>query len=71
VITPAQLGVVTFARRGAGEGEHARRAAALAQDGYAAVSSTSLRGRSVLRLCTINPLTTEAELDETLARLAG
>ncbi len=71
VITPAQLGIVTFAWRGANEGEHARRAAALAQDGYAAVSTTSLRGRSVLRLCTINPLTTEDEIDETLARLAG
>jgi aromatic-L-amino-acid/L-tryptophan decarboxylase len=50
---------------------HAVRAAAVAADGYAAVTSTTLRGRSVLRLCTINPLTTEDELAETLERLAS
>jgi glutamate/tyrosine decarboxylase-like PLP-dependent enzyme len=71
VVTPAALGIVTFALGGAGGGEHATRAAALAQDGYAAVTSTRLRGRSVLRLCTINPSTSEAEIDETLARLAA
>jgi aromatic-L-amino-acid/L-tryptophan decarboxylase len=70
VVTPAQLGIVTFARRGASAGEHAARAAALAADGYAAVTSTTLRGRSVLRLCTINPLTTEHDIDTTLQRLA-
>ena len=71
VVTPAQLGVITFAWRGAGEGEHAARAAALARDGYAAVSSTTLRGRAVLRLCTINPRTSEGEIEETIARLAA
>jgi glutamate/tyrosine decarboxylase-like PLP-dependent enzyme len=70
VVTRAQLGIVTFALRDAGEGEHARRAAALSQDGYATLSSTMLHGRSVLRLCTINPRTTEAEIEATLARLA-
>ena len=29
------------------------------------------KGRSVLRLCTINPLTTESDLEETIRRLAG
>ena len=71
VVTPAQLGVITFAWRGAGAGEHAERAAALTRDGYAAVSSTTLRGREVLRLCTINPRTSEGELEETIARLAA
>lgn len=71
LVTPAQLGIVTFALAGAPAREHARRAAALTADGYAAVSSTTLRGRSVLRLCTINPLTTEAEIAETLQRLAS
>ena len=71
IVTPAQLGVITFAWRGAGDGEHAARAAALARDGYAAVSSTTLRGRAVLRLCTINPRTTEGEIEETIARLAA
>jgi aromatic-L-amino-acid decarboxylase len=71
LVTPAQLGIVTFALHGAAEPEHGRRAAALAADGYAAVTSTTLRGRSVLRLCTINPLTTESEIAETLERLAA
>jgi aromatic-L-amino-acid decarboxylase len=71
VVTPAQLGIVTFALRGASASDHAARAAALAADGFAAVSSTSLAGRSVLRLCTINPRTTEDDIAETLLRLAG
>jgi glutamate/tyrosine decarboxylase-like PLP-dependent enzyme len=69
VVTPAQLGIVTFALRDAAEGEHARRADAVAESGWAAVSTTTLRGRSVLRLCTINPRTTEEEIGETIARL--
>ena len=71
LVTPASLGIVTFALRGVPDSEHARRAAELVAGGYATVSSTTLRGRSVLRLCTINPRTTEAEIDETLARLAS
>lgn len=71
VVSPAQLGVVCFAVRGAEEGEHARRAAALAADGYADVTSTVVRGRPVLRLCTINPRTTTEDLRGTIERLAG
>jgi aromatic-L-amino-acid/L-tryptophan decarboxylase len=70
VVTPAQLGIVTFALRGADAAEHAARSEALARDGYAAVTATSLRGRSVLRICTINPRTTERDIDTTLDRLA-
>lgn len=69
-VTPAQLGIVTFTHPGWSAAEHAGRVAALSADGYAAVTSTSLRGTPALRLCTINPRTTEAELAETLARLA-
>jgi glutamate/tyrosine decarboxylase-like PLP-dependent enzyme len=70
IVTPAQLGIITFARAGASDGEHVAAAAAITEDGFAAVSTTTLRGRAVLRLCTINPRTTEADLEETLARLA-
>jgi glutamate/tyrosine decarboxylase-like PLP-dependent enzyme len=70
IVTPAQLGIVTFARVGASDEQHVRAAAELTEDGFAAVSTTTLRGRAVLRLCTINPRTTEADLDETLTRLA-
>ena len=70
-VTPAQLGIVTFTRPGWSAADHAARVAALTDDGFAAVTSTTLRGRSALRLCTINPRTTEADIAETLARLGG
>ena len=70
VVTPAQLGIVTFALRGGDARLHAARAKALSDSGYAAVTSTTLKGRSVLRLCTINPNTTEQDLAETIRRLA-
>ncbi|CCH75870.1 L-2,4-diaminobutyrate decarboxylase [Nostocoides japonicum T1-X7] len=71
VVTPAQLGVVTFAAVGATGEDHTRAAAALSDDGYAALTTTTLHGRSVLRLCTINPATTGADLEGTLTRLAA
>jgi aromatic-L-amino-acid decarboxylase len=68
IVTPAQLGVVTF-RRGDDDVLTAALADRMVADGYAAPSSTVLRGRPALRLCTINPRTTDAEIDETVARL--
>ncbi|HYJ78041.1 MAG TPA: hypothetical protein VEW03_00365, partial [Longimicrobiaceae bacterium] len=41
----------------------------LLASGYAMLSTTELRGRVALRLCTINPRTTEAEVRETVRRL--
>ncbi len=70
IVTPAQIGVVCFALRDWKPGEHRARAAAVSESGFACVSSTMLRERSVLRLCTINPLTTEADVAETIDRLA-
>jgi len=46
-------------------------AKAVSDSGFACVTSTSLQGQSALRLCTINPLTTEADIAETLRRLAA
>ena len=37
-------------------------------DGYAAPSSTVVDGRVALRLCTINPRTTFAEIEQTILR---
>jgi aromatic-L-amino-acid decarboxylase len=71
VITPAQLGIVTFRGVGWSSEEHAERAAALTAEGWASVTSTTVRGRAALRLCTINPRTTDEDVSETLARLAG
>jgi glutamate/tyrosine decarboxylase-like PLP-dependent enzyme len=70
LVTPAQLGIVTFTHPGWDGDEHAARVAAVAASGYAAVTSTSLRGRPALRLCTINPRTTEPDIEGTLKRLA-
>jgi glutamate/tyrosine decarboxylase-like PLP-dependent enzyme len=66
VVTPAQLAIVTFAHD---RGDAGRLVALAAADGYALPSSTTLHGREVLRLCTINPRTTDAEIDATIARL--
>jgi glutamate/tyrosine decarboxylase-like PLP-dependent enzyme len=68
IVTPAQLAIVTF-RRGGDDALTAALADRAVADGYAAPSSTVLRGRPALRLCTINPRTTDAEIDATVARL--
>jgi hypothetical protein len=39
------------------------------KDGYALLTSTELRGIASLRLCTINPRTTEQDIVETVSRL--
>ena len=70
VVTPARLGIVTFRRKGWSDDQHVAAAARITASGYAAVSTTTLAGETVLRLCTINPRTTETDLAETLRRLA-
>jgi glutamate/tyrosine decarboxylase-like PLP-dependent enzyme len=70
VVTPAQLGIVNFAGVGADDEAHRHAVAALNAEGYAAASTTVLSGRTVLRLCIINPRTTTADIDGTIARLA-
>ena len=70
LVTPAQIGIVTFAKRNAGDGEHAAMVNKLTATGYATLSSTAIGGRSVLRLCTLNPITTQDDIAETLKHLA-
>jgi aromatic-L-amino-acid decarboxylase len=75
IVTPAQLGIVTFrpaiAGRPAAEVDAACRRLVdeMIADGFAMVSSTMLRERFVLRLCTINPRTTDDDIRETVWRL--
>ena len=74
VVTPAQLGIVTFAPRDAGRRRDPddalqELAAEVARRGMAALTSTRLRGRPVLRLCTINPRTSTADIALTLRHL--
>ena len=71
VVTGAQLGIITFAGRDCTDADHRQAIATLNADGFAAASSTVLRGRTVLRLCIINPRTTTDDLDQTIDRLAG
>jgi hypothetical protein len=40
--------------------------ARVVSDGYAMISTTILNGRTVLRLCTINPRITESDVKNTL-----
>jgi hypothetical protein len=42
----------------------------MARDGFALPSTTVLGGRVVLRLCTINPRTTDEDIERTLDRMA-
>jgi glutamate/tyrosine decarboxylase-like PLP-dependent enzyme len=70
IVTPAQLGVVTF--RPTGEVAPVQQVVrAMINDGFAMVTSTRLGDRDVVRLCTINPRTTWRDVDETIARLAS
>lgn len=71
VVTPAQLGIVTFAGIGRPDAAQVAAAAAMTESGYAALSSTVLRGRTVLRLCTINPRTTQADISGTVSYLGA
>ena len=75
VVTPAQMGIVTF--RWGPKGTSLEESNAVNRglveemigDGFAMVSSTELRGKTVLRMCTINPRTTETDIRETIHRL--
>jgi aromatic-L-amino-acid decarboxylase len=67
IVTPAQMAIVTFRHRE--DSVNQRLVAAMLLDGFATVTSTTLNGRIALRLCTINPRTTEADIEETIARL--
>jgi len=76
VVTPAQLAVVTFAPRlGNRSVEECnsiveRAVERLTRDGYAMVTSTHVRGRTVLRFCLIHPDAQLEEVRETAERLA-
>ena len=69
IVTPPQLAVVTF-RADGDDAANAALADRVVADGYAAPSTTILRGRTVLRMCTINPRTTDDELERSVARIA-
>jgi aromatic-L-amino-acid/L-tryptophan decarboxylase len=77
VITPAQLGIVTFRAvvPGASDAEldelNAQLPAAALADGVAFPSTTRVGGRTALRICTINPRSGPADVERTLDALAA
>ncbi|HET6725076.1 MAG TPA: aminotransferase class I/II-fold pyridoxal phosphate-dependent enzyme [Gammaproteobacteria bacterium] len=75
IVSPAQMAMVAFRyappdtapeEADALNAEIVRRVSA---DGYAMLSSTRLNGRTALRLCTINPRTTDDDIAGTINRL--
>jgi len=75
VVTPANLAIITFRHLGEGELDDAaidahnqRLIERIIADETAMISSTLVRGRPVLRFCTINPRTTEEDLERTIER---
>lgn len=76
LLTPAQLAIVTFRYRPSGIAEaeldalQRRIAAETTRGGFAMLSTTELGGRAALRLCTINPRTTDADVRETVRLMA-
>ena len=72
IVTPAQMAVVTFRYVVPGLSErqvddiNEKIVNAIIRDGFAMISSTILKGRRVLRMCTINPRTTEEDIRKTV-----
>lgn len=77
IVTPPSLGVVTYryTRPGLSDNDVDRIVEQIAddmtKDGFALVTNTTLRGRPVLRLCTINPRTTLEDIRGTLERIVA
>ncbi|MBZ5612019.1 MAG: decarboxylase [Acidobacteriia bacterium] len=71
IVSPAQMAVVCFRHSSLDDAAHLRLVQAFLEDGFALITSTVLRGRTVLRTCTINPRTTEADIEAALNRLDG
>src|SRR5947208_5289536 len=68
ILSPAQMATVCF-RFGKSDDLQTKLVDELMQDGYALLTSTMLRGAVALRLCTINPRTTEQDIIGTVERL--
>lgn len=75
IITPAQLGIITFRYTVEGMSEEElnalnnRIAQEMILSGYALLSPTILRGKHILRMCTINPRVTTEDLARTVNML--
>ena len=68
ILSPAQMATVCF-RFGNNDDVQTQLVDLTMNDGYALLTSTTLRGAVALRLCTINPRTTEDDIVGTIDRL--
>ncbi|QZO02307.1 hypothetical protein K6K41_08825 [Chenggangzhangella methanolivorans] len=77
LVSPAQMAITAFryAPEGlapeAADAVNASAARRLMDEGFAVVGTTRLDGRLTIRMCTINPATSEDDLKATLERLDG
>jgi aromatic-L-amino-acid decarboxylase len=69
IASPATLAIVCFRRAGASDSETDASVRATVAEGYTAPSTTVIDGRVVARLCTINPRTTEDDIERTIEAL--
>ena len=72
ILSPPQMGIVAFRyqpRRADVNRIQTEIVEGMLCEGFALLTSTVLRGANALRLCTINPRTTESDIGATLARL--
>jgi aromatic-L-amino-acid/L-tryptophan decarboxylase len=75
IVTAATMGIVTFRFVQEGGSQHdvdrinQQIVDEIFKEGFATASSTRLLGRKVLRLCTINPRTTEDDIRQTVFRM--
>lgn len=68
ILSPAQMATVCF-RFGNDDQLQTRLVDVMLGDGFAFLTSTTLKGATALRLCTINPRTTEDDIVATVDRL--
>ncbi len=75
IITPASLGILTFrfVAKNMSEDQLSQLNSDMANEmimsGYAMLSPTVMRGKTVQRMCTINPRTTRVDIETTIAKL--
>jgi len=68
ILSPAEMAIVAF-RFGTDDTLQTKLVERMLQDGFAFLTSTTLKGKTALRLCTINPRTTEDDIVQTIDRL--
>ena len=75
IITPASLGILTFrfVAKNMSEDQlsqlNSDMASEMITSGYSMLSPTVMRGKTVQRMCTINPRTTRSDIETTIAKL--